>query len=244
MSYGSFGTSSESTTFGTGTKQWGEFLSANTVRSGRYLDPPEFSALHDVGNNETIFNRFDFQPDQNDTLHLNLFFSRAWFQTPNTYDQQTAGQDQRERILSYNIAPGWVHILNPHSTITVNPYIRQDQVHYTPSRNPFADLPATVSQSRRLTNAGIKADYSYVNHSNNFKAGMQLQHTFLGENFALGIADPNFVAESGSAGLAPYDLTHGGRLFQFTGHGDIKEYAFYAQDNITLGGFNFQAGLR
>jgi hypothetical protein len=111
-SYGSFGTLSENATYGEGGKKWGNFISANSVRSGRYLDPPEFSALHDVGNNETVFNRSDYQPTANDTLHLNLFFSRAWFQTPNTYDQQTAGQGQREWILSYNIAPGWVHIIN------------------------------------------------------------------------------------------------------------------------------------
>jgi hypothetical protein len=243
-SYGSFGTTSENLTFGTGSTKWGEFLSANTVRSGRYLDPPEFSALHDVGNNQTIFNRFDYQPGQSDTLHLNLFFSRAWFQTPNTYDQQTAGQDQRERILSYNIAPGFVHILNANSTVTVNPYIRQDEVVYTPSRDVFADVPATVSQRRRLTNAGIKADFSWVNHNNNFKAGVQLQHTFLSENFALGITDPAFVASADAPGLAPYDLTNGGQLFRFSGHTDVKGYAFYAQDNITLGGLNFQAGLR
>jgi len=247
-SYGSFGTTSESFTLGGGGKfmgkQWGNFLSANTVRSGRYLDPPEFSALHDVGNNQTIFDRIDFQPDQNDTLHLNLFFSPAWFQTPNTYDQQTAGQDQRERILSYNIAPGWVHVLNANSTITINPYFRQDQVVYSPSRDPFADQPATVSQHRRLTNTGIKADVSFVNHVNNFKAGVQLQHTFLDENFALGITDPTYVAANDAAGLAPYDLTHGGRPFLFNGHGDIKEYAVYAQDNITLGGLTLQAGIR
>src|SRR5665213_742271 len=59
--YGSFGTTTESVTVGTGGKKWGDFISVNGVRSGRYLDPPELSALHDVGNNETIFNRFDSQ---------------------------------------------------------------------------------------------------------------------------------------------------------------------------------------
>jgi hypothetical protein len=243
-SYGSFGTTSESVTFGAGGQTWGDFISLNGVRSGRYLDPPEFSALHDVGNNETIFNRFDYQPDQNDSLHLNLFFSRAWFQTPNTYDQQIAGQDQRELIMSYNIAPGWVHILNAHSTITVNPYIRRDEVHYDPSRNPFADLPATVGEGRQLMNVGIKADYAYVNHHNNFKVGVQVQHTFLNENFFLGITQPGFVAGGADPGLAPFDLTNGGHLFTFGGHTDIKEYAVYAQDNVTFGGLNFQAGLR
>ncbi len=244
-SYGSFGTTSESLTSGVGGQTWGDFISINGVRSGRYLDSPEFSALHDVGNNQTIFNRFDYQADhQNDSLHLNLFVARSWFQTPNTYDQQFAGQDQRELILSYNIAPGWVHILNAHSTVTVNPYVRRDQVHYDPSRNPFADLPATVGETRQLMNAGIKADYAWVDHHNNFKAGTEIQQTFLNEGFFLGITQPGFVAASNSPGLAPYDLTDGGHLFTFAGHTDIKEYALYAQDNLTFGGLNIQAGLR
>ncbi len=242
--YGSFGTYGESTTYGTGGKQWGEFISANVVDSGRYLDPPEFSPLHDYGNNQTIFNRFDYQPDQNDSLHLNLFVARAWFQTPNTYDQQTAGQDQRQRIVSYNIAPGWVHLINANSTFTITPFIRNDQVVYTPSRNPLADQPATVSQERRLTNIGVKGDYSWVNKYNNIKVGTQVQSTFLHETFALGITDPNFVAESGDAGLAPYDLTHGGHLFSFSGRTDIKGYAVYIQDSVTLGNLNLQLGLR
>ena len=242
--YGSFGTFGENTTYGTGGKKWGEFISANAVDSGRYLDPPEFSAMHDHGNNQTVFNRLDYQPDENDSIHLNLFFSRAWFQTPNTYDSQAAGQDQRERILSYNIAPGWVHLIDANSTFTITPFIRTDQVVYTPSRNDLADQPATVSQSRRLTNLGAKGDYSWVNHYNNIKVGAQVQHTFLTENFSLGITDPNFIAESGDLGLAPYDLTHGGRPFTLSGHTDIKEYAIYFQDSITLGALSIQAGLR
>jgi hypothetical protein len=73
---------------------------------------------------------------------------------------------------------------------------------------------------------------------------VQLQHTFLDENFFLGITQPGFVAENNAPGLAPYDLTNGGHLFTFTGHADIKEYAFYAQDNLTFGGLNIQAGFR
>jgi outer membrane cobalamin receptor len=242
--YGQFGTVGENFSYGTGGKKWGNFTAANTVRSGRYLDPPEFSAIHDVGNNQTVFNRLDYQPNDNNSLHLNLFFSRAWFQTPNTYDQSAAGQDQRQRILSYNIAPGWVHLINANSTLTVNPYIRVDQLTYSPSRDPLADRPATVSQNRRLTNLGIKSDYAWVNHHNNVKAGVQLQHTFLTERFALGITDPNYVADNNALGLAPYDLAHGGELFRFNGHSDIKGYAFYLQDSINLGALTMQLGLR
>jgi hypothetical protein len=244
LNYGQFGTVGENFSFGAGGKKWGNFIAANTVRSGRYLDPPEFSAIHDVGNNQTVFDRLDYQPADGDTLHLNMFFSRAWFQTPNTYDQSAAGQDQRERILSYNLAPGWVHIINPNSTLTVNPYIRVDQIVYNPSRDPFADQPATVAQNRRLTNLGLKSDYAWVNHHNNIKAGIQLQHTFLTERFSLGITDPNYVVDNDAFGLAPYDLTHGGSLFRFNGHSDVKGYAFYIQDSINLGALTMQLGLR
>jgi hypothetical protein len=244
LTYGQFGTLGESFSYGLGGKKWGNFVAANTVRSGRYLDPPEFSAIHDVGNNQTVFDRLDYQPADSDSLHLNLFFSRAWFQTPNTYEQSAAGQDQRERILSYNIAPGWVHLINANSTLTVNPYIRVDQITYNPSRDPFADRPATVSQNRRLTNAGLKSDYAWVNHYNNLKAGIQLQHTFLSERFGLGITDPNYVQDNQAFGLAPYDLTHGGQLFRFAGHSDVKGYAAYIQDNLNLGALTVQLGLR
>ena len=93
--YGSFGTYGEDFTFGIGNNHIGNFLVADTARSGRYLDSPEFSPLHDVGNNEQVFDRVDYQAGQNDTLHLDLFAARSWFQIPNTYDQQAAGQDQR-----------------------------------------------------------------------------------------------------------------------------------------------------
>ena len=243
-SVGAFGTFGEQFTYGTGGKKWGQFISMNTIRSGRYLDPPEFKALHDVGNNQTIFDRLDYQPSDKDTLHLNLFFSRAWFQTPNTYDQQAGGQDQRQRIMTFNIAPGWVHLFNANSTLTVNPYVRQDQLVYTPSRNRLNDQPATVEQTRRLMNTGLKTDYAWVNQHHNIKAGIQLQNTFLTERFSLGITDPNYVEDNDAPGLAPYDLTRGGKLFRFSAHTAVKEYSTYIQDAITYGNFTFQTGVR
>ncbi|MDQ6664258.1 MAG: TonB-dependent receptor, partial [Acidobacteriota bacterium] len=243
--YGSFGTYGENFTYGIGGPKFGNFFVANSERSGRYLDSPEFSPLHDRGNNETIFNRSDYQPTGYDTLHLNLFFSRAHFETPNTYDQQTAGQDQRQRILSYNIAPGYVHVFGATTSLTLNPFFRQDQVLYSPSGHAFSDLPATVGQSRRLSNLGVKADVSYVHGMHNAKAGVQATHTFLTENFNFGITDPAFIDPVQQPGLIPFDLARpGGRQFNFHGHTDVKQEAFYAQDNITLGGFSIQAGVR
>ena len=59
-SYGSFGSSNVDANFSYGGKNWGEFIAANGLNTGRFLDPPEFAVIHDKGNEENIFNRFDY----------------------------------------------------------------------------------------------------------------------------------------------------------------------------------------
>ena len=74
----------------------------------------------------------------------------------------------------------------------MNPFVRRDQVNYYPSRDPFADTPATASQLRFLTNYGVKADISYVRGKHDIKVGTQIQQTRLLENFQFGITDPSY----------------------------------------------------
>jgi hypothetical protein len=189
-SYGSFGTVAESANIGFGTKRIGEFLALNGSRSGRFLDTPEFAANHDIGNNGSVFNRLDFQPDTNNAFHLNMFFARNWFQIPNTFEQPD--QDQRQRVISFNIAPGYQHIFNEHTLLTINPFIRHDQVNYYPSSNVFNDTPLTASQQRQLLNLGVKTDLSYARGAHNLKIGFQFMRTRLVEHFGLGVTDPTF----------------------------------------------------
>ncbi|HWF08872.1 MAG TPA: TonB-dependent receptor [Bryobacteraceae bacterium] len=189
-SYGSFGTGAGSIALGYGTTKVGNFLALDGTRSGRFLDTPEFRPIHDVGNNETIFDRFDYQPSGKDVFHLNLFTARNWIQIPNDYDQ--LAQDQRQRVLTWSIAPGYQHTFNSHVLLTVNPYIRKDQFNYYPSRDLFTDTPATQSQQRQLLNWGLKADVAINSGRHNFKAGIDTKQTRLLENFQFGITDPTF----------------------------------------------------
>jgi hypothetical protein len=271
-SYASFGTSNIGVTLGYGGPKWGNFISANALNSGRFLDPPEFAVMHDKGNEENIFDRLDFQLSNNDSIHLNLGFTRSWFQTPNAYDNlnltdpegnPVGSTDQRSQIKTFNIAPSWTHMLSPNAVFTFGGFVRRDNYNYYPSDNPFADFSPTqqetVSQDRTLTNTGLRSDVSYVKGIHNFKAGVTYQQTFLTENSTFGIVDPNFLAsitpscldEEGNpipgtqcATLAPYDLTRGGTLFPFYGHTDVKQLALYVQDTITKGSWSFNLGLR
>ena len=59
--YGSFGTSNVGFNLGYGGKNWGNFIAANGLNTGRFLDPPEFTVMHDKGNEENLFDRVDYQ---------------------------------------------------------------------------------------------------------------------------------------------------------------------------------------
>ncbi|MGE5647242.1 MAG: TonB-dependent receptor [Acidobacteriota bacterium] len=241
--YGSFGTVAEEATLGLGGPKFGNFLTVNAQRSGRFLDSPEFHPMHDIGNSQTIFDHIDYQPTGKDVLHLNIFAARNWFQIPDTYDQPN--QDQRQRVRTLNLAPGYQHTFNANTLLTVNTFVRQDRIDYFPSRDPFDDLPATISQNRHLTNYGLRADVAYVRGAHNIKIGTQIMQTKLKENFSLGITDPDFNTGAGFLpGLVPFDLTRGGSPLQFHSTGDVNQYAFYVQDAITLGGLTFSPGLR
>ena len=203
-SYGSFGTGTTAFNLGFGTDKVGNFLSASGLRSGRFLDPPEIVAMHDVGNSENLFDRVDYQITTNDSLHLNVGYSRSWFQTPNDYDQLNSGlvyggefvgpQDQRSLINTFNISPSWTHLINTSMLFSVNAFVRQDRYEYVPSADIFADQPATASQTRHLTSAGAHADFSYVKGAHSLKIGAQLEHWFLLEQDKFGVTSATYNA--------------------------------------------------
>src|SRR5258705_3614074 len=217
-SYGSFGTSGVGVNFGYGGSKWGNFISANGLNSGRFLDPPEFTVFHDKGNEENIFDRVDFQISQADSIHVNLGFTRSWFQTPNAFDNVNVtdqngnvvgSTDQRSQIKTFNIAPSWTRALNPNAVFTLGGFVRRDQYHYYPSDNPVADLgpiqQETVAQHRTLTNLGVRSDLSYVKGIHNVKVGATYQQTLLDEDTHFGIIDPFLNAPCVDASGSPLD---------------------------------------
>jgi hypothetical protein len=215
-SYGSFGSSTGSLNLAYGGKNWGNFLSADELNTGRFLDGPEFKVFHDKGNEENLFDRADYQFTPGDSVHLNLNLSRSWFQTPNTYDNlnvqnvisggsspspvfgNAGNTDQRSKIDTFDIAPSYTKLLNQYSVWNFGAYVRRDAYNYYPSGNPLADLGPvtlqnqTISQVRSLTNAGIHSDISYVKGINNIKLGAMYSQTFLRENDSLGIVNNTY----------------------------------------------------
>ncbi len=217
-SYGSFGTSNAGFDLSYGSNKVGNFIAVSGMNTGRFLDGPEFGVLHDHGNKEDVFDRLDFKPSQSDTVNVNFGFTRSWFQTPNSYDAQSAGAwsglavnaggigpdgqlvgptDQRSQIRTFNIAPNWTRAMGGDKVFSLLGWVRQDQFNYYPSRDPYSDyIPdlqlQTVGQNRRLTSIGGEPTFTYSKGAHNLKAGVMYEHTFLTENDSIGIVDPLF----------------------------------------------------
>ncbi len=196
--YGSFGDTGGDVALGYGTAKFGEFITIDGTRTGRFLDTPEFTPFHDKGNNGSIFDRIDYQPGTSDTFHLNLFAARNWFQIPNDYDQLS--QDQHQRVLTWSIAPGYQHTFGPTMLLTVNPFVREDEVTYYGSRDFFADTPATQNQARHLLNWGANVDLAISKGRHSIKFGTELKQTRLREDFGFGVTDPAFNSPCIDAG--------------------------------------------
>jgi hypothetical protein len=303
-SYGTFGSATGAIDLSYGGKNWGNFIEVDGLNTGRFLDPPEFKIFHAKGNEENVFDRVDRSLTSKDSVHLDLNYSRSWFQTPNTYDNldvqnvlsggttanpvigSVGDADQRSQIGTFNIAPTYTRVINNEAVLNFGTYVRRDAYNYYPSANPLADKGApneqtsSISQQRTLTNAGGHADLSYSKGINSAKAGVTYSQTFLNENDQLGVAspvynapcldanlnpvaglsdpsqcageglipndgsNPNATATPFNPVLLPYDLTRAGAFFSYNGHTDVKELALYAEDQITLGNWLFNLGIR
>jgi hypothetical protein len=212
-SYGAFGSATAGFDLAYGGKKWGNFIEADGLNSGRFLDPPEFVVFHDKGNEQNVFDRVDYNFNPANSLHVDLNYSRSWFQTPNSYDNlnvqnvvsggassspnigSVGNTDQHSKIGTINISPTYTRIIGNNAVFNLGAFVRRDQYNYYPSGNPLADLgPAnlqtsSIAQNRTLTNAAVHSDISYAKGRHNIKAGAQYDQTFLHENDSLGVVE-------------------------------------------------------
>jgi hypothetical protein len=245
--FGSFSSPAFEANIGGGSHTVGNFLSVSGLKTDRFLDPPEFEELHDHGTSTSFFDRLDAHAGATSTFHLNVQAARSSFDVPNTFDQNDLGQDQHQKITTFNVAPGYSQVIGGATLFTANAFVRQDHLTYTPSADPFSDQPGSVSQDRKLTNVGFKADVAHTVGAHNFKVGATIGATKLDENFSIGFTDPDFNAPDSpdfNPDLVAYDLTRGGSPLNYAQRKTINQQAAYVQDDIKAGNADFKLGVR
>jgi hypothetical protein len=253
-SYGTFGSATAGIDLGYGGDNWGNFFELDGLNTGRFLDPPEFVVFHDKGNEQNVFDRIDYKFTQQDSIRLNLNYSRSWFQTPNAYDNlnvsnvvgggttanpvfaNVGNADQHSKIETFNIAPTYTRLVGTDAVFNFGAFVRRDGYNYYPSGNALADLGPpnlqnqSISQYRTLTNAGLLSNYSYVKGIQNIKAGAVYEQTFLRENDHLGLVASTFNS--------PCVDTSGNPLPGFTDPGQCAAAGAVSNDPSVGGSFN------
>lgn len=164
LGYGSFKTPTLDLNIGGGSHTIGNFLSVSGTRTDRFLDPPEFQALHDSGNQVSLFDRLDAHTSATGTLHLNVQAARSAFDVPNTLDAEALGQAQHQQINTFNIAPGYSQVIGSQTLLTLTPAqqttagVSCGGVPATPAAGFTTCAPGSISASRLVVPAAGTGD--------------------------------------------------------------------------------------
>lgn len=243
-SLGSFDTGEGSVQVGGGTDRWGYFASVAGGRSNRFLDPPSLDNLHNGGDNQSLFARLDFNPNQKNFLNFYVSGARSRFDVPNLPSQHFAGQDQDQRLMDLALRLTWLHVFDQRWSLEVIPYYRTALAQLFPSE---FDTPVTASQARHLTNAGGKMALGYTGGGHRFKTGLNFFAFPVSELLTFGLTDSDLNDPSSpdfNPNLLPHDLTRGGSPFLFEDERTGTEYSAFIQDSYTFGNLTTSLGLR
>ena len=229
---------------GYGTESFGLFASINGSQSDRFVDPVNFDNLHNEGNTGRGFLRLDWVPNPSTAFHLSMLAGRTDRDVPNTYTQQAAGQNERvfTRDANYNL--GYQGVLSSEAVLDVAAFARLSTFELDSSPG---DTPVRAASSRSLDNYGLAPSITWATGVHEIKFGAEIKRFPIVENFSFGITDPTLndpASPDYNPDLAPYDLTRGGSPFLFNARQTGTYYAGYLQDNIRLGNFTANIGLR
>jgi hypothetical protein len=235
---------SQITQFSGGSGRIGYFASFNMLKSHRYLDQVSMENFHNGGDSERGFVRIDYELSARDRLRVNATSGRSGFELANLRSQQRAGQDQRQLLRDASASVGWLRVLDPRSTFDGTLSYRTSIAQLFPSAG---DTPVTAAQARHLTTVAVGGRWNREAGRHVLRAGWDVQHFPVSENFSFGLTDPEFN-RPGAPDFIPtllqHDLSRGGRLFQFSARRAGGLYSGFAQDTIRLSGLFLSLGLR
>lgn len=239
-----FDTYSQVTQLQGGTAKFGYFTSINTLKSNRYLDSVSLDNLHNGGNSERAFTRFDYQPNGRDTFRLNLIGGRSSFQLANLRSQHANLQDQRQQMRDFSVSTGWVRTIDARSTLDATVSYRTAIAELFASPG---DTPVTASQARHLSTFQASVRYNRVAGRHTLRMGADLQRVPISEFFSFGITGRDFndpASEDYLPNLRPHDLSRGGRPFVFADKRTGALDSGFVQDRMRLGRLTLSLGAR
>lgn len=226
---GSFGSANayDSTQYG-----WGKnalSFSAQGAATSRFLNPPILQAFNDNGTTADFSARYDhdFANQDHFTVSLRQEFSR--FGVPNEFIQEQAGQRQDRSISETMGTLSYQHIFSPNVLGNLRGMLRDDSQKLW--SNDVA-TPVIVAQDRSFREGYAKGSVSVQRGRQEWKAGVEVDSTRLNEAFSDAITD-----------LSHFDFGTPATFQFFGSRWDLEQGAF-VEDQVRLGVWTINAGLR
>jgi hypothetical protein len=244
FSGGSFSTGEVGADFSTHTKKFGFLTNLSASTSQRFLDPPTLENFHNFGRSGKGFFRLDYQFDQNNSLRGTFLIGGSNFQVPNRFEQELAGQDQRQRLRDNSVFLTYEHIFSPSALGQFSFFNRYGKAKLVSNA---LSIPVAAFQDRTLQNTGGIAAISLARGTHNIKFGGQFTITPVRENFSFYTTVPfeDLVDDEGNAVPNPVNAFTAANPFVFNGRRTGRSLSAYVQDQFTpFRNFTIAAGLR
>jgi outer membrane cobalamin receptor len=229
FSGGSFGTASGFLLAGYSGGNNAIAASADAALTDRYLNPPVVQNYTNTATTSDFSVRYDHNFSDHDQFGVSLRRESSKFLVPNEQIQHAAGQVQHRNAFETLGIASYQHIFSEDFLADLRFMARSDtdQLDSNPESTPILAF-----QRRGFDEQYLKATVSYHRNRHEFKAGVEADFAHLRENFADIITDRSQF----DPGTAPN--------FSFSGHGLDLEQSAFVQDQIRLGAWTVNAGLR
>ncbi len=199
------------------------------LHSDWYLDPPVTGNFGNVGNSGGFSAAYERDFSDNDRLRMTVMHSSLGYIIPNDYIQQDALQRQDAASAESSGQIYFQHTISPALLLTFSGGVRDSS--FSLRSNPFS-TPVIVNQDRGYREGYARGDIAGHRGHHDWKAGVDSFFTPVHEALQYHITDPSQFDPGTQLNL------------NFAASKWDTEPAFYVQDQMRYGAWNFSAGLR
>ncbi len=229
LSGGSFDTAGA---YALGQYVWGKNtlgVSASGDMTSHYLNPVVPQNYTNTGTTGDFFVRYERDLTSHDRLSFSVRHELSRFEIPNEQVQQAVGQLQNAGNFETMGIVSYQHIFSPNVVADFRGMVRDDSNDLTSNRNA---TPVIAFQHNYFREGYFKGSVSVHHGRQEWKAGVESDSMFLHENFSDMITDFTRFDPGTPA------------TFSFIDSKPDLEQAMFVQDQIRLGNWTVNAGLR
>ena len=217
----------------------GVMFTASDERSRRFLDPADPDNLHNEGSAAAASAQFTWHATA-DLFTGTVQAGHTRYDVPHDFDQEHAGQDQRQRMTQVLASATWQRVMSSRLVWQTSLYRRHGLATLSPSR---FDTPVTSTSRRRGDRWGGLGSATYQRGRHTAKAGAEISALTLDEQFSFAVTDPERAGELGLTNAAiAYDVSS---PFAFADRARPSVWSVFAQDVYRASGrVTVNAGVR